>query len=48
VTFLRTVIIGTLRASSAKNEVDIMPTKSKLTGTQALAIFHDLQSKGRE
>jgi len=35
-----------LRASSAKNEVDIMPTNSMFTGTQASAICHDLQSKG--
>ena len=43
VTFFSTVAMGTPRFFSAKKDVQIIPTKIRLTGIHTRAILNDLQ-----
>ena len=45
VTFFSTVAMGTPRFLSAKKDVQIMPTKMRLTGIHTCAILNDLHGK---
>lgn len=47
VTFFSTVAMGTPRFFSAKNDVQIIPTKIRFTGIHIRAILNDLRNADR-